>query len=136
MKLLPRRFGRASGFSLIEVLIALVLVGAALMMGMGLALQQPRIVRRLDGERQVFRAMESTLESVRAGVIPLKNAQLSGFVTAVGTPAPKDLEIRMQVDSAVQPGLFEVTLRASYFVEGRKVNKLIRTMVWSPPGGP
>ncbi len=134
----PRRSGRASGFSLVEVLIALVLVGTALMMGMGLALQQPRIVRRLDGERQAFRAMESTLESVRAGVIPLPippetTVQLDGFVTAVGTPAPKDLEIYMQVEPAGQPGLFEVTLRATYLVEGRKVNKLLRTLVWSPP---
>ncbi len=129
----PRRSGRESGFSLVEVLIALVLVGAALLMGMGLALQNPRIVRRLDGERQAFRAMESTLEAVRAGVIPLQTSNLDGFVTAVGTPAQKDLKIHMQVDPAGTPGLFQVTLRASYKVEQRKVEKMLRTLVWSPP---
>jgi prepilin-type N-terminal cleavage/methylation domain-containing protein len=129
----PRRSGRESGFSLVEVLIALVLVGTALLMGMGLALQNPRIVRRLDGERQAFRAMESTLEAVRAGAIPLKTSELDGFVTAVGTPAPKDLKIDMQVDPAGTPGLFQVTLRASYGVEHRKVEKMLRTLVWSPP---
>ena len=132
-----RRPGRESGFSLIEVLIALVLVGAALLMGMGLALQNPRIVRRLDGERQAFRAMESTLEAVRAGgLIPLKTAELDGFVTAVGTPAPEDLKILMEVEPTDPPGLVQVTLRASYTVEGRKVEKMLRTLVWSPPKVP
>jgi prepilin-type N-terminal cleavage/methylation domain-containing protein len=129
----PRRPGRESGFSLVEVLIALVLVGTALLLGMGLALQQPRIIRRLDGERQAFRAMESTLEAVRAGAIPLQTAEMDGFVTAVGTPAPKDLRIQMQVETAGTPGLFQVTLRASYEVEHRKVEKMLRTLVWSPP---
>ncbi|HEV2851305.1 MAG TPA: prepilin-type N-terminal cleavage/methylation domain-containing protein [Thermoanaerobaculia bacterium] len=129
----PRRSGRESGFSLVEVLIALVLVGTALLMGMGLALQQPRIVRRLDGERQAFRAMEATLEAVRAGVVPLRTAELGGFVTAVGTPAPKNLQIQMQVDPEGTPGLFQVTLLARYEVEHRKVEKTLRTLVWSPP---
>lgn len=115
----PRRSGRESGFSLVEVLIALVLVGTALLMGMGLALQQPRIVRRLDGERQAFRAMESTLEAVRAGVVP--------------PPAPKGLKIHMQVEPAGTPGLFQVTLQATYEVDHRKAEKVLRTMVWSPP---
>ena len=62
-----------SGFSLIEVLVALTLLGIALLLGMDLVLENPRVVRRLDGERQAFRAMESTMEAVRAGVIPLGN---------------------------------------------------------------
>jgi prepilin-type N-terminal cleavage/methylation domain-containing protein len=137
-----RRSGRESGFTLVEVLIALVLVGTALLMGMGLALQNPRIVRRLDSERQAFRAMESTLEAVRAGVIrlppPPQELELDGFVTAVGTPAPKDLKIYMQVvkPADTPPGLFQVTLRARYEVEGRKIEKMLRTLVWSPPKGP
>jgi prepilin-type N-terminal cleavage/methylation domain-containing protein len=130
---LTRRSGRESGFSLIEVLIALVLVGTALLLGMGLALQEPRILRRLDGERQAFRAMESTLEAVRAGIVPLQTSDLDDFVTAVGTPAPKNLRIHMQVEPAGTPGLFQVTLRASYEIEQRKVEKMLRTLVWSPP---
>ena len=130
---LHRRAGRQSGFSLVEVLIALVLVGTALLMGMGLALQNPRIVRRIDSERQAFRAMESTLEAVRSGAVPLKPAELDGFVTAVGTPAPKGLKIYMQVEKTATPGLFQVTLRASYEVDKKPVEKFLRTLVWRPP---
>ncbi|HKI06616.1 MAG TPA: type II secretion system protein [Thermoanaerobaculia bacterium] len=134
--LLPLRPGRQSGFSLIEVLVALVLVGTALLMGMELALQNPRIVRRTDAERQAFRAMESTLEAVRAGAVPLTTAKLGRFMTAVDSPAPKDLEIAMTVERAGVPGLFEVTLSARYTVERRKFDKRLKTMVWSPPKAP
>jgi prepilin-type N-terminal cleavage/methylation domain-containing protein len=123
---------RTSGFTLIEVLVALTLLGVALLLGMQLVLQNPRIVRRADGERQAFRAMESTMEAVRAGLIPLETSQLEGFVTAVGAPAPKDLTIFMEVSPAGLAGLYEVTLTARYSVYQMKHKKQLHTMVWSP----
>jgi prepilin-type N-terminal cleavage/methylation domain-containing protein len=130
----PRGVRSPSGFSLIEVLIALSLLGVALLLGMELVMQNPRIVRRTDGERQAFRAMESTLEAVRAGVIPLQTSELGGMVTAVGAPAPRDLAISMQVDPAGLPGLYQVTLTARYSVFHQPYRKRLFTMVWSPPG--
>jgi prepilin-type N-terminal cleavage/methylation domain-containing protein len=121
------------GFTLLEALIALVLLGVALLMGMELVLQNPRVVRRMDGERQAFRAMESTIESVRGGAIPLQTVHLCRYSTAVGTLAPQDLSICMQVDPTELPGLFQVTLRARYTADKRKVQKELQTMVWSPP---
>jgi prepilin-type N-terminal cleavage/methylation domain-containing protein len=123
---------RTSGFSLIEVLVALTLLGVALLLGMQLVLQNPRIVRRADSERQAFRAMESTMEAVRAGLIPLETSQLDGFVTAVGAPAPKDLTILMEVSPAGLTGLYEVTLTARYSVYKAKYRKQLHTLVWSP----
>ncbi|MEA2601018.1 MAG: hypothetical protein QOF89_2010 [Acidobacteriota bacterium] len=122
-----------SGFSLLEALIALVLLGVALLLGMELLLQNPRVVRRLDGERQAFRALESTLEAARAGAIPLATSDLGGFSTAVGSPAPKDLAISMQVDPTGLPGLFQVTLRATYTADRKRFQKELQTLVWSPP---
>ncbi|HSS48919.1 MAG TPA: prepilin-type N-terminal cleavage/methylation domain-containing protein [Thermoanaerobaculia bacterium] len=121
------------GFTLLEALIALVLLGVALLIGLELVLQNPRMVRRMDGERQAFRAMESTIESVRGGAIPLETADLGVFSTAVGTPAPRDLDIFMQVDPTPLPGLFQVTLQARYTADKHKVQKELQTMVWSPP---
>jgi prepilin-type N-terminal cleavage/methylation domain-containing protein len=129
---LPRR-GRQRGFSLIEVLVALVVLGVALLMGLPLVLQNPRIVKRTDGERQAYRALESTLEAVRAGVIPLASARLDDFVTAVGTPAPKDLTVSMHVAPTSLPDLYLVTLRATYTVFQEKHEKRLQSLVWRPP---
>ena len=131
---------RTSGFSLIEVLVALTLLGVALLLGMQLVLQNPRIVGRADGERQAFRAMESTMEAVRAGVIslppPSKTSKLSGFVTIVGKPAPEDLTILMEVSPAGLADLYEVKLTASYSVYRTKYTKQLHTLVWNLHPGP
>lgn len=121
------------GFTLLEVLVALAVLGVAMLLGMALVLQNPRIVRRTDAERQAFRAMESTLEAVRAGVVPLQTSRLDAFITAVGTPAPKDLTVEMEVVPTKPDGLFEVSLSARYRVEQREYVKRLRTMVWRPP---
>ncbi|HSG38088.1 MAG TPA: type II secretion system protein [Thermoanaerobaculia bacterium] len=129
--MLPRP-GRACGFSLVEVLVALTLLGVALLMGMQLVLQGPRIVRRTDAERQAFRAMESVLESVRAGLIPLENLEIGVLETAVGAPAPKDLKMLMTVAPTDPEGLYQVTLRTTYTALGVETEKTLQTMVWSP----
>src|SRR5205807_988666 len=74
-----RMRGRAergeSGFTVVEALIALVIIGVALLLGMGLLLQQPRVLHRIDAQRQALRAIESTIESLRAGLLPLEDAE-------------------------------------------------------------
>ncbi|HEV2847268.1 MAG TPA: hypothetical protein VG477_20605, partial [Thermoanaerobaculia bacterium] len=85
-----------------------------------------------DAERQAFRAMESVLESVRAGLIPLENLEIEVLETAVGAPAPKDLKMLMWVEPTDPDGLYKVTLQTSYTALGVKTEKSIETMVWRP----
>jgi prepilin-type N-terminal cleavage/methylation domain-containing protein len=123
-----------SGFSLVETLVALAILTTALLLGMALVLQHPWVVRRVDAERQAYRAMESTLESVRAGVIPLQSMELGGFITAAGRPAPKDLKLSMTVRQRPDlPGLYNVTLVATYSIGRRKLEKRVETLVWRLP---
>lgn len=125
---------KQSGFSLTETLVALAILTTALLLGMALLLQHPWVVRRMDAERQAYRAMESTLESVRAGVIPLESMTLDGFVTAAGRPAPKDLALAMTVEPRVDlPGLYKVTLVATYSIGRQKLEKRVETLVWRLP---
>jgi prepilin-type N-terminal cleavage/methylation domain-containing protein len=121
---LPPRAGRAHGFTLVEALIALTVLGIALLLGMALVIQLPRDVRRLDAERQAMRAMEATLEAMRAGTLPVKTCEptseppceLSGYITLAGAPAARDLSVTVHVDPTERPGLYQVTLTAHYSV--------------------
>ncbi len=126
------RAPRNAGFSLIETLVSLAILTLALLLGVDAFLQHTRATRRMEAQRQAFRALESSLEAVRSGSLPLQSTWLDGFTTAVGTPAPRDLKVWMQVDPAVAPFLYEVHLQATYDVEGAKVTKSLHSMVYRP----
>jgi hypothetical protein len=118
----------------VELWILLV----ALLSGMALVMQQPRVVRRIDAERQAVAVMEWTLEEMRAGLIPLQSTpdvgwQVGSFVT--GSPAP-DLKIAVAVVPAASPGLYQVSLTARYTVFGQLLRRRLQTMIWRQGGGP
>ncbi|HET9209734.1 MAG TPA: type II secretion system protein [Thermoanaerobaculia bacterium] len=125
---LPSRAGRPAGFTLLEALIALTILGIALLMGMALVIQLPRDVRRLDAERQAMRAMEATLEAMRAGVLPVQDSELSEFITLAGAPAARDLGITVTVAPTSRPGLYQVTLTAHYSVLNTKHKKQLQAL--------
>jgi prepilin-type N-terminal cleavage/methylation domain-containing protein len=127
---------RDSGYSLIETLVSLMILTLALLLGVDAFLQHARAVRRMEAQRQAFRALESTMEAVRAGALPLESTWLDGFTTAVGTPAPKDLKVWMQVDPAIAPFLYEVHLQATYKMDGLSVQRNLHSMVYRPPASP
>jgi prepilin-type N-terminal cleavage/methylation domain-containing protein len=112
----PSRAGGPHGFTLIEALIALTLLGVALLLGTALVIQLPRDVRRLDAGRQAMRALEASLEGMRAGTLPVQDSELTGFVTLAGAPAARDLGITVRVEPTARPGLYHVTLTAHYSV--------------------
>jgi len=128
----PSGPGRPNGFTLIEALVALTLLGVALLLGMQLLIQTPRIIRRIDAERQAFRAIEATLEGVRAGSVDLKEQELTDFFTVAGTRPPPDLHLKVWIDvePAHLPGLSHLTLTASYSVLGVGHKKQLETLVW------
>src|SRR3954451_8239543 len=113
---LPSRAGRPHGFTLLEAVVGLAILGVALLLGMALVIQLPRDIRRLDAERQAMRAMEASLEAMRAGILPVEDSELSGFITLAGAPAARDLKITVPVSPTERPGLYQVTLTAHYSV--------------------
>jgi type II secretion system protein I len=124
------------GFTLLETLVALAILGIALLLVLSLVLNQPRMLKRLDAQRQAYRAIEGTLEAVRAGAIPLETTHFADFDFAAGTPAPPDLTLQMDVTPlAAPPGLYKVSLSAHYTFAGQGFDKKVQTLVWQP-GGP
>jgi len=135
---LPSRAGRPHGFTLLEAVVGLAILGVALLLGMALVIQLPRDVRRLDAERQAMRAMEATLEAMRAGALPVKTCEptseppcaLSGFITLPDDPKARRLDLKIYVDvaSTTRPGLCQVTLTADYSVLNSQHKKQLQAL--------
>jgi prepilin-type N-terminal cleavage/methylation domain-containing protein len=121
----PRR--PSSGFSLVESLIALLVLSVALLMGLPLIQQQPGIVRRLDAQHVALREIESTLEALRSGAMPLASIHIPG------SPGQPVLFVDVQPEPGAPAGLYHVTVRALWRIQGRDVEKSVETLVWSPP---
>jgi type II secretory pathway pseudopilin PulG len=126
------------GFTLVEVAVALSILIVALLAGIALVLQQPRVVRRIDAERQAQQVMEWTLEEIRAGLIPLRSTGDVGWTVGAfveGSPAP-DLKIAVLVTPAPSAGLYRVSVTARYTVFGSPHRRQLQTMIWRPGGAP
>jgi prepilin-type N-terminal cleavage/methylation domain-containing protein len=117
-----------SGFSLVESLVALLVLTTALMIGLPLIQQQPGIVKRLDAQHVALREIESTLEAMRSGAMPLESIHLPP-----GGPGQPVLWVDVQPEPDPAPaGLFHVTVRALWRIQGRDFQKRVETLAWSP----
>ena len=129
---------RQGGFTLLEVSIALAVLLIALLGSVALAMQQPRVVRRMDATRQAVRVLEWTVEEMRAGLIPLQSTDDVGWplTSMVVGGAPPDLKVAVQVAPGPGTDLYDVTLVASYTVLGQPRTRRLETLFWHPGGVP
>jgi prepilin-type N-terminal cleavage/methylation domain-containing protein len=115
------------GFTLVETLVALALLTLALLLGLSLVLQHPRIVRRLDAQREAIHTLEATLELLRARALPLTSQTLR-------PGGPRKLALSIQVTpEGYPPGLYRVQVRAAYQVGGEPRERSVETLLWRYP---
>jgi type II secretion system protein I len=118
----------SAGFTLIEALVALALVAVGLLLAVGIQMQQPRALERLRARQEATRALEATLEAVRAGALPLAG----GAVPADVLGASRSLSVRLRVEPTATADLWRVTCEASYVVLGRVERGSLVSLVWAP----
>lgn len=114
------------GFTLVETVVALLLLMVALLLGLALVLEQPRVARRLDGQLAALEALETTVEALRVGVLPLVSTELP----ATEVRPARFIEV---TPDGVRPHLFRVQVRVRYVVLGRTLERRLETLIWSPP---
>jgi len=98
------------------------------MIGLPLIQQQPGIVKRLDAQHVALREIESTIEAMRSGAMPLESIHLPA---GHGQPS---LWVDVQPETDAPAGLLHVTVRALWKIQGRDFEKKVETLIWSPPG--
>ena len=120
---------RHRGFTLIETIAALAILGATLAIAASIGSRGPRATERLAAQRVALRAAEGALEAVRAGTL----LPVSGPVVLPGTIARgAAVRVRLDVRDAGPRGLVEVKASATAPAPGRPVTQSLATLVWRP----
>ena len=120
-----------NGFSLIEALAALTIFGMAVVVAAGFLDAHMSAARRLEARSDLVRAVETVLESVRGGTLPME----SGEVDLAEEFQPLS-SIRVRTNVAVTSkkpqGLFSVRVEARAMVRSEDMVVSITTQVWRP----
>lgn len=123
-------FDSGGGFSLLEALVGLTLIGVALLLSMSLLAAQGGVERRLAAHHEVLLAMRSELESLRSSLVLPEDGELD-----VGSrPASAAGNLRMWVDIEARPerSLYEVELLSRYAVGAKTYELKLRSMIFTP----
>ncbi len=124
----------SAGFTLIEALIGLSLIGVAMLLTMSLMAQQPAIERRLDAHHEALRLMEMELELLRSAVAVPQDGAID--LTGLPQPArPAAGHLQMWADVEALPGrnLYQLQLKTTYIVDGQLFDQTLETMIfWTP----
>lgn len=131
-----RQRGRAlhheSGFSLVEALVGLLILGLILLFSLSTLYRLPRDLERLEARREAYRTVEAVLEAVRAGAVPMIPGTYD-MPAVWGEPrVAGSLTASLEIREAGVVDLYEVTVSARYTVRGEPLQVAVETLSWSP----
>ncbi len=130
---MPRAQPDRSGFTLIEALVALSILSLILLLGYAFMMRQPRAIAGLEAGDEAMRALESSLETLRSGVLELEPGMLPPVVAYPPPTRTRDLVVVLsEVVAADAPDLWAVTLEARYRT-GRRIRvRRLESLIWRP----
>lgn len=123
------RRSRQGGFSLLECVAALALMGFAMLVATSLLTVLAKSTTRTRVNLVMLHELESAAELVRAGLLPLRTGAVS-FSTAADDC--RSLVITAVVEGGDVPGLYQVTLRAECDLGLTQKTRYLETQVWQP----
>jgi len=115
------------------VAVALVVLGVALLLGLGLLAQQRKVLTRLEASQEANRALEGALEALRSGTVELHEGMIV-VPTPTGTVrSASGLSVVVRAWRAEPPAdLFRATAEVRYRVLGEQRVRTVETLFWKP----
>lgn len=122
-----------SGFLLLEALVALALIGVALLLSVALLTSEARFREARDGRSRVLGAQEDVLELVRSGYLDLTPATLEReeLEALLERPLPP-MTVWVEVEPSGIPGLYDVSVTTRYVVGRRLGTDRLPTRIRGP----
>lgn len=123
---------RESGFSLLEALVALALMGFAMLFTIALICEEPRIERRIEAHGEVIRLLEAQLEMIRSYLdIPEREIDVK-TLPLPEEPVAENLRMWTEVEVLPERELYKLTITARYSVGTGVFEQSVETMLWVP----
>lgn len=119
------------GYSLVEALAAIAIVGMALLVSTNALQTHARLARRAEIQHEMLRSAEDALESVRGGEVPLEEGPLQ-LISEVGEFSRRTVYTMVRIEELETEGLYEVTARSRTHFVDQPMELELRTMVWRP----
>ncbi|MCP4897053.1 MAG: type II secretion system protein [bacterium] len=120
-----------AGFSLLEAIVAILLIGIAILMATSILNATVSSARRLQTHTELLRYCEATLEAVRSGAVPLQSGTTTLGPVSIGT-STTDLRVSLKAEETATLSLFEVTVQVSCKVRNQPMWYSLTTLVWRP----
>ena len=129
----PGRRSDRSGFTLVEAVVALAILGLALLLELGAQWQSRAALEGLASEASLLRHAESTVESVRAGLVPLTSGPVDPFLAIAGGDIGSGESLALEVESTPVEGVCLLTVQASSRGgRARPRSVVLETQIWRP----
>jgi len=119
------------GYSLVEALAAIAIVGMALLVSTNALQTHARLARRAEIQHEMLRSAEDALESVRGSEVPLEEGPLQ-LISEVGDFSGRTVYTMVRIEELEIEGLYEVTARSRTHFVDQPMELELRTMVWRP----
>lgn len=125
--------GRGRGFSLLETLVALAVLGLALVSTITLLTGHHAADRRIDGHLRALQVLEAEHEALRGGLpLPLEEGSHS-LVPIVSPGEPlRDVSLTAEVKPLEPSGLYSVKLICRYRVDRGGFSRTLEIRLWRP----
>ena len=123
------------GFTLMETVVALAIIGWVLLWTMMLLVEETRMGDRIDAHHEVLEVLDALHESIRAGrPVPDGETEVEWrrlFDPPEDLPTAEELRVWTRLETTGTPGLSKVTLVARYFVGQGVYERTVETLIWS-----